>query len=75
MESIYSPTYIVCDVETTGMSPYNNRITEIAMIRIQHGEITGEYRSLVNPGQHIPYFITKLTGISNADVFGKPSFE
>jgi len=44
------------------------------MIRIQHGEITGEYRSLVNPGQHIPYFITKLTGISNADVFGKPSF-
>ncbi|HRI85026.1 MAG TPA: exonuclease domain-containing protein [Ignavibacteria bacterium] len=74
MESIFSPTYIVCDLETTGMSPYNNRITEIAMIRIQDGEITGEFKSLINPGQHIPYFITKLTGISNADVFGKPTF-
>ncbi|MBS1516711.1 MAG: GIY-YIG nuclease family protein [Bacteroidetes bacterium] len=74
MESIFDPTYIVCDLETTGLSPYNNRITEIAMIRIQNGEITKEYKSLVNPGQHIPQFITKLTGIANADVFKKPPF-
>lgn len=67
-------TFIVCDVETTGMSAVHNRITEIALIKVKDEEIIDTYTTLVNPGQHIPYGITQLTGISNEDVFDKPSF-
>ena len=67
-------TFIVCDVETTGMSAVHNRITEIALIKVRDEEIIETYTTLVNPGQHIPYGITQLTGISNEDVFDKPQF-
>lgn len=67
-------TFIVCDVETTGMSAVHNRITEIALIKIRDEEIIETYTTLINPGQHIPYGITQLTGITNEDVFDKPSF-
>jgi DNA polymerase III alpha subunit (gram-positive type) len=67
-------TFVVCDVETTGMSSKHNRITEIALIKIKDEEIVDTYTTLINPGQHIPYGITQLTGITNEDVFNKPSF-
>jgi DNA polymerase-3 subunit epsilon len=72
---IYDATYIVCDVETTGLSPVFNRITEISLIKIQDGEITDKFVTLLNPKQHIPREITYLTGISNEDVMDKPTFD
>ncbi len=72
---ILETEFIVCDVETTGLSPSSNRITEIALIRVINGEITERFSTLVNPEQHIPYGITALTGISNEDVFDKPPFK
>lgn len=68
-------TYIVCDVETTGLSPYYNRITEISLVKIQDGEITDKFSTLINPKQHIPKEITYLTGISNEDVVNQPVFD
>lgn len=73
--SIIDSTFIVCDVETTGLSSSQNRITEIALIKIENGEVTSRFSNLINPMQHIPYGITQLTGISNDDVFDKPTFE
>ena len=73
--SIDDTTFVVCDVETTGMSAKFNRITEIALIKIRNEEIIDKYTTLINPGQHIPYGISQLTGISNDDVFDKPPFE
>lgn len=73
--AIENTTFVVCDVETTGMSSRYNRITEIALIKIRNDEILDTYTTLVNPGQHIPYGITQLTGISNEDVFDKPAFK
>jgi DNA polymerase III subunit epsilon len=72
--SFEDTAFIVCDVETTGLSPANNRITEIALIKVKDEEIVDSFTTLINPGQHIPYGITQLTGISNEDVFDKPSF-
>lgn len=72
---IYDATYIVCDVETTGLSPVYNRIIEISLIKIQDGEIVDKFVSLVNPKQHIPRLITNMTGIANEDVLDKPAFE
>ena len=36
-------SYIVLDTETTGLSPVNNRIIEVAAVRVDHGEITGQF--------------------------------
>ena len=72
---IFDQTYIVCDVETTGLSAHFCRITEISLLKIQEGEITDKFSTLINPKQHIPREINHLTGISDEDVIGKPTFE
>ncbi|HTK39669.1 MAG TPA: exonuclease domain-containing protein [Patescibacteria group bacterium] len=66
---------VFVDIETNGGSGPRGRITEIAILRIEGGEITEEYTTLVNPGTPIPYWITKLTGISDGDVADAPYFD
>lgn len=67
--------FCVVDVETTGMSASSSRIIEIGLVRIKNLEITDTFRTFLNPGSEIPYFITKLTGISNSDVYDAPFFD
>ncbi|MCX7834352.1 MAG: exonuclease domain-containing protein [Ignavibacteria bacterium] len=67
--------FIVCDVETTGLSPYIDRIIEISLIKVKNSEIVDNFTTLINPKKHIPSFITSMTGIANEDVINKPSFE
>jgi DNA polymerase III subunit epsilon len=67
--------FVVVDVETTGMSAAQNRITEIAILRVQDRKIIDTYETLIDPGQYISPFIAQYTGITNTMVFGKPSFE
>jgi DNA polymerase-3 subunit epsilon len=64
----------VFDVETTGLSAVQHRITEIGMVKINKGKIVSEFSALVNPEQYIPSYITELTGISNEMVYDKPVF-
>jgi DNA polymerase III subunit epsilon len=66
--------YAIIDIETTGGSAHNERITEIAVYLHDGTEITGEFVSLVNPERNIPYFITNLTGITNEMVENAPRF-
>ncbi len=66
-------TFVVVDVETTGMSPLSDRITEIAMIKVCNGHIVDELSTLVNPLVTIPSFITDLTGIDNVAVHDAPT--
>ena len=72
--SISDTTFIVADTETTGINASLHRITEIALIKVHNGEITGEYQTLINPGQFISPEITRLTGITNELVYDKPKF-
>jgi len=65
---------VFLDIETTGGSPYDSRITEIGAVRIENGEITSRYNQLVNPEQNVPWFITKLTGITDEMLWDKPTF-
>ena len=67
--------FTVFDVETTGLSADRNRITEIGIVKIKGGEVIDEYETMFDPGQFIPPEITRLTGISNEMVYGKPAFE
>lgn len=72
--SLENVSFVVCDVETTGLSPIYNHIIEIALIRIENLKIVDKFSTLINPETFIPPFITQLTGIRNEDVFNAPKF-
>ncbi|WP_231615024.1 exonuclease domain-containing protein [Pseudoalteromonas sp. SWN166] len=66
--------YSVVDIETTGGLKGGNRITEIGLVKVQHGKVIDTWTTLVNPQRHIPGFITSLTGISDSMVYNAPVF-
>lgn len=66
---------VFVDIETNGGNGERGRITEIAVIRVEDGEVVDEYTSLVNPGSPIPHWITRLTGITNNDLVSAPYFD
>ncbi len=67
---------IVADTETTGLDTANDRIIEIAGVRIQNGELLTDdtFEELVDPGLPIPPKSTEIHGIRDADIEGKPQF-
>ena len=67
--SMYDRPLVMLDFETTGLSPdMGDRITEVAALRIEGGQITDRYVTLINCNARIPAFITGLTGITQAMV-------
>jgi DNA polymerase-3 subunit epsilon len=64
--------FVICDVETTGLHPERNRLTEVALLRVRGGVILDRYSSLVNPRQFIPMEVQRLTGITNEMVYVAP---
>lgn len=66
--------YAIVDVETTGTSYKNGKITEIAILIHDGEKIVDEFSSLINPEQRIPYRIQQLTGISDRMVENAPKF-
>jgi DNA polymerase-3 subunit epsilon len=64
---------VVVDIETTGWQPAEAAITEIGAVRLNGGEVTGEFSSLVRPGVPIPPDIITLTGITDAMVRRAPA--
>ncbi|NJN55492.1 MAG: DEAD/DEAH box helicase [Anaerolineae bacterium] len=67
-----STTYVVIDLETTGLDPENDRIIEVAAITFRGNDILDEFSTLVNPHRDLSPFITKLTGITQAMVNEAP---
>ena len=64
---------VFVDLETTGGSPAEHRITEIGVVEIGPLGVS-TWTTLVDPGQPIPPFIQQLTGISDEMVRDAPSF-
>lgn len=66
--------HTVIDVETTGLSARDNRITEVALVQLWGCWDIARWSSLVHPGCSIPPSITRLTGITDEMVADAPSF-
>jgi len=64
--------FCVLDLETTGLSPDTEGITEIGAVRYEQGEEVGRFQTLVNPDAPIPPRITVVTGITQAMVIDAP---
>ena len=65
---------VFVDLETTGGSTSEHRITEVGVVGIGPAGVS-RWSSLVDPQQPIPSFIQQLTGITNAMVRGAPTFD
>ncbi|MEZ0395915.1 MAG: helicase C-terminal domain-containing protein [Anaerolineales bacterium] len=63
---------VALDIETTGLDPQADAIIEIGAVRFSGNRIEDEWTSLINPGRHIPEFITALTGIRDEMVRAAP---
>lgn len=68
-------TFCVVDLETTGSSPVDSRITEIGAVKVRAGERIGTFQTLVDPREPIPAYVAGLTGIDDRLVAGAPPIE
>ncbi|TVP84227.1 MAG: PolC-type DNA polymerase III [Alkalicoccus sp.] len=65
-------TYIVFDVETTGLSAVYNTIIELAAVKIKNGEVIDKFESFADPKEKLSPTIIELTGITDDMVKGQP---
>ena len=55
-------TYVVVDLETTGLSPRSSAICEIGAVRVRNLELEERFETLVNPRRPLPAPIAALDG-------------
>ncbi len=66
--------FCVLDFETTGTSAKRSRAIELGIVKVKNNKIIDTYQSFFDPESPIPFFITNLTGITDRDVEGAPTF-
>lgn len=70
-----SQTFVVFDLETTGFSNKNDKITEIGAVKVENFKVVDRFSQLINPEKDISYKVQELTGITNNLIKDKPTIE
>lgn len=68
-------TYVVFDVETTGLSAVYDTIIELAAVKFKNGEIVDKFERFANPHQPLSQTIIDLTGITDDMLKDAPEVE
>jgi DNA polymerase-3 subunit epsilon len=58
----------IFDFETTGLDPKNDRVIELAAVKVKEGRIVGEFSTIIKQDIKLPEKITELTGITDKDL-------
>ncbi|HZC30010.1 MAG TPA: exonuclease domain-containing protein, partial [Gaiellaceae bacterium] len=66
-------TYVVVDLETTGLRPGSSQICEIGAVRVRGFELAEEFETLVDPGMPLGPTVSALTGLQDRQLRGAPS--
>lgn len=67
---LHEATYVVFDVETTGLSAMNNDLIQIAASKMYKGNIIEQFDEFIDPGHPLSAFTTELTGITDNHLIG-----
>jgi DNA polymerase-3 subunit epsilon len=65
-------SFVVVDLETTGLSPGRSRICEIGAVRIESLAEVGAFETLVHPDGPLPPTVAALTGLSTRQLRRAP---
>ena len=74
-QALFDATFVVVDLETSGLDPTASDITEIGAVKICGGEIVGEFASFIRIETPLPARITAITGITDAMLATAPTIE
>ena len=67
-----SVTFTAFDTETTGLDPKQNRVIEFGAIRFDSSGIMARFSVLINPERPMPAEASRINGITDAMLAGKP---
>lgn len=74
--TLASTPLVFIDVETTGTSPLSGeRITELALLRVEQGTAVQSFQTLLDPQHRIHPWVSHFTGITHEMVHGQPTFD
>jgi DNA polymerase III epsilon subunit family exonuclease len=73
-QPLHDARFCVVDLEATGSNPDRDQVIEVGIVVVENLEVADRYSTLVNPGQQIPVWIRRLTGIDDETVADAPEF-
>lgn len=71
----FEDTYVIFDLETTGLNPKHDKIIEIGAVKIEKGQMTETFTALIDPHEPLSEKIRSITGIEDEQLSGQPSIE
>ncbi|MFC4598980.1 PolC-type DNA polymerase III [Cohnella hongkongensis] len=74
-QTLADAEYVVFDIETTGLSVTDNKIIELAGVKMKNGQEIDRFETFINPHEPIPYNIQQLTNITDDMVRDAPELE
>ena len=74
VHAVDAERFAVIDLETTGFSPIDDRVVEMACVIVDRGHIVETWSTLVHPARAIPWYATRVHGITDGDVAFAPPF-
>lgn len=68
-------SYVSVDLETTGLDPKQDKIIEIGAIKVEDGQVTDQFHTMVNPRRALEERILEITGIDDSMLTDAPGIE